>query len=73
MDTQSDFPLLSQIDDPADLRKIDIADLPQVSDELRQYLIESVAQSGGHFGSSLGTIELTVALHYVYNLSLIHI
>ena len=67
MDTQSDFPLLSQIDDPADLRKIDIADLPQVSDELRQYLIESVAQSGGHFGSSLGTIELTVALHYVYN------
>ncbi len=67
MDTQSDYPLLSQIDDPADLRKLDIEDLPAVSTELRQFLIESVAQTGGHFGASLGTIELTVALHYVYN------
>lgn len=67
MDIPSDYPLLSQIDVPADLRKLDVSDLPQVSVELRQFLIESVAQTGGHFGSSLGTIELTVALHYVYN------
>lgn len=67
MDIPSDFPLLSQIDVPADLRKLDVSDLPQISAELRQYLIESVAQTGGHFGASLGTIELTIALHYVYN------
>lgn len=67
MDIPSDYPLLSQIEDPADLRKLDITDLPQVSSELREFLIQSVARSGGHFGSSLGTIELTVALHYVYN------
>jgi len=67
MDRPSHFPLLSQIDDPADLRKLEIADLPEVSKELRQFLIESVARTGGHFGSSLGTIELTVALHYVFN------
>ncbi len=67
MDIPSDYPLLSQIDEPADLRKLDVSDLPQVSGELRQYLIESVAQTGGHFGASLGTIELTVALHYAFN------
>jgi len=67
MDTESDYPLLGQIDDPSDLRRLDASDLPQVSHELRRFLIESVAQTGGHFGSSLGTIELTVALHYVYN------
>jgi len=67
MDIPSNYPLLSQIDDPADLRKLETIDLPQVSSELRQFLIESVAQTGGHFGASLGTIELTVALHYVYN------
>lgn len=67
MDTPSEYPLLSQIDVPADLRQLDISDLPQLSHELRQFLIESVAKTGGHFGASLGTIELTVALHYVYN------
>lgn len=67
MDIASHFPLLSQIDTPKDLRKLDVGDLPEVSKELRQFLIESVARTGGHFGSSLGTIELTVALHYVFN------
>ncbi len=67
MDIASQFPLLSQIDNPADLRKLEIGELPEVSKELRQFLIESVARTGGHFGSSLGTIELTVALHYVFN------
>ena len=61
------FPLLFSVDTPADLRQIDESDLPQFCDELRQFLIESVAVTGGHLGASLGTVELTVALHYVFN------
>jgi len=67
MDTESHYPLLSQIESPEDMRRFDSDALPQISDELRRFLIHSVAQTGGHFGASLGTIELTVALHYVYN------
>ncbi|HAO48246.1 MAG TPA: 1-deoxy-D-xylulose-5-phosphate synthase, partial [Runella sp.] len=59
--------LLSQINTPDDLRKFDSADLPQVSQELRQYIIDLVSVYGGHFGASLGVVELTVALHYVFN------
>ncbi|HLF29661.1 MAG TPA: 1-deoxy-D-xylulose-5-phosphate synthase [Xanthomonadales bacterium] len=61
------YPLLSSIQSPADLRKLDEGRLPQVADELRRFLIESVACSGGHFGAGLGCIELTVALHFLYN------
>jgi 1-deoxy-D-xylulose-5-phosphate synthase len=61
------FPLLSSIHSPADLRKLDEDQLPQAADELRRFLIESVASSGGHFGAGLGCIELTVALHFLYN------
>jgi 1-deoxy-D-xylulose-5-phosphate synthase len=61
------YPLLSSIDSPADLRQVDEELLPQVADELRRYLIESVAASGGHFGAGLGCVELTVALHYLYD------
>jgi 1-deoxy-D-xylulose-5-phosphate synthase len=60
------YPLLSSIASPADLRKLDEEQLPQVADELRRYLIASVATSGGHFGAGLGCVELTVALHYLY-------
>jgi len=60
------YPILSSIDSPADLRKLDEELLPQVADELRRYLISSVATSGGHFGAGLGCVELTVALHYLY-------
>jgi 1-deoxy-D-xylulose-5-phosphate synthase len=60
------YPILSSIDSPADLRKLDEEALPQVADELRRYLIASVATSGGHFGAGLGCVELTVALHYLY-------
>ncbi len=63
----SQYPLLDQINTPADLRKLEPAQLKQCADELRAYLIESVARSGGHFGSGLGTVELSVALHYVFN------
>jgi 1-deoxy-D-xylulose-5-phosphate synthase len=59
--------LLNQIDLPADLKKLKQAQLPQVCDELRQFIVEIVSQKGGHFGASLGVVELTVALHYVYN------
>jgi 1-deoxy-D-xylulose-5-phosphate synthase len=59
--------LLSQIDAPADLKKLSVQQLPQVCDELRQYIIDIVSVHGGHFGASLGVVELTTALHYVYN------
>lgn len=59
--------LLSQIETPDDLRRLDTAQLPQVSQELRQYIIDLVSVYGGHFGASLGVVELTVALHYVFN------
>lgn len=61
------FPLLSQVDSPAQLRRLDEHQLPVLCKELRQFLIESVAKTGGHLGSSLGTVELTVALHAAYN------
>jgi len=61
-----DYPLLSKIDLPKNLRELSQNQLPQVSQELRQYLLNSVSKSSGHFASGLGTIELTVALHYVY-------
>jgi len=60
------YPRLSQIQSPEQLRKLDEQALQEVADELRRYLIESVAVSGGHFGAGLGCVELTVALHYVY-------
>jgi 1-deoxy-D-xylulose-5-phosphate synthase len=59
--------LLSKIYTPEDLRKLDPGDLAQVSSELRQYIIDVVCNNPGHFGASLGVVELTVALHYVFN------
>ncbi len=61
------YPRLSRIDSPADLRRFAEAELGDIARELRAYLIESVATSGGHFGANLGVIELTVALHYLYD------
>lgn len=59
-------PLLDSIDNPADLRTLDEKQLPQLADELRAFLLYSVGQTGGHFGAGLGVVELTIALHYVY-------
>ena len=59
--------LLKNIYNPADLRELKIEDLPVVCDELRQYIIDEVSTNPGHFGASLGVVELTVALHYIYN------
>lgn len=61
------YNLLEQINDPEDLRKIPIKQLPQVCKELRNDIIKEVSRNPGHFGSSLGTVELTVALHYVFH------
>lgn len=69
----NDYPLLSNINYPADLRQLDQASLTQASEELRRYLLNSVSNSSGHFASGLGTIELTVALHYVYNTPFDHL
>lgn len=59
--------LLKNINLPADLRKLNESQLPQVADELRQFIIDMVSVNGGHFGASLGVVELSVALHYVFN------
>jgi 1-deoxy-D-xylulose-5-phosphate synthase len=60
-------PLLETINSPADLRKVPLTQMKALADELRTYLLESVAGTGGHLSSNLGTVELTVALHYVFN------
>ncbi|MBA6289778.1 1-deoxy-D-xylulose-5-phosphate synthase [Colwellia sp. MB3u-4] len=69
----TEYPLLAKINFPADLRKLEQKQLTKVSEELRRYLLNSVSKSSGHFASGLGTIELTVALHYVYNTPFDHL
>jgi 1-deoxy-D-xylulose-5-phosphate synthase len=61
------YPLLDSVTDPSKLRLLERKLLPQLADELRQFLVESVAKTGGHLSSNLGTVELTIALHYVFN------
>jgi len=60
-------PLLDNINIPADLRKLPESDLGTLAKELREFLLHSVSQSGGHFAAGLGTVELTIALHHIYN------
>jgi len=69
----ADYPLLTQINSPKDLRNYSQDKLPRISNELRKFLLNSVSKSSGHFASGLGTIELTVALHYVYNTPFDHL
>src|SRR6202167_1420224 len=61
------YPLLESIHLPADLRKLPPSKLTELADELRQFLIQSVSTRGGHFAAGLGTVELTIALHYIFN------
>ncbi len=63
----SAYPLLETIDDPAALRQLERKQLPQLAQELREFLIESVSKTGGHLSSNLGTVELAIALHYVFD------
>ncbi|GAB2822376.1 1-deoxy-D-xylulose-5-phosphate synthase [Comamonas piscis] len=66
MSTKS-FPLLATVNDPADLRKMSRAELKTLARELREFVLESVSKTGGHLSSNLGTVELTIALHAVYD------
>ncbi|WP_341675623.1 1-deoxy-D-xylulose-5-phosphate synthase [Niveibacterium sp. SC-1] len=63
----STYPLLEGIESPADLRALERKDLPALADELRAFLLESVSKTGGHLSSNLGTVELSIALHYVFD------
>jgi len=65
--TSPAFPLLEAVNRPADLRQLDRKQLPQLAEELRAFLIDSVSKTGGHLSSNLGTVELTIALHAVFN------
>jgi 1-deoxy-D-xylulose-5-phosphate synthase len=67
MSDAPEFPLLTRINDPADLRGLSIPELKQLAEELRQFLIYSVSQTGGHLAAGLGTVELTLALHSVFD------
>jgi 1-deoxy-D-xylulose-5-phosphate synthase len=63
----ADYPTLAKANIPEELRSLPKDSLTKIADELRRYLLDSVSLSSGHFASGLGTVELTVALHYVYN------
>ncbi|MCW8127644.1 1-deoxy-D-xylulose-5-phosphate synthase [Microbulbifer halophilus] len=65
--TRPQTPLLDAIDEPAQLRALDERQLPELASQLREYLLYCVGQTGGHFGAGLGVVELTLALHYIYN------
>ncbi|WP_345550152.1 1-deoxy-D-xylulose-5-phosphate synthase [Microbulbifer aestuariivivens] len=65
--TRPQTPLLDGIDSPAQLRALDERQLPELASQLREYLLYCVGQTGGHFGAGLGVVELTIALHYIYN------
>ena len=67
MEKNNKYPLLDKIENPSDLRELPEDSLNQVADELRQFLIESVSASGGHFAAGLGSVELSIALHYLFN------
>lgn len=67
MEQQNSYELLNKIDSPSDLRKLPVTALPEVCAELRNKIIDELSRNPGHFGSNLGVIELTVALHYIYH------
>ncbi len=61
------FPILKQIDSPADLRELDENQLPELAEEIRAFLLQSLSQTGGHLASGLGAVEITIALHYLFD------
>ena len=67
------YPLLTRIEAPSDLRQLTENKLVPLAGELREFLIQTVSQMGGHFAAGLGTVELTVALHYVFAVSYTHL
>lgn len=67
MSSDTDYTLLRTIDSPADLRRLSADQLPLLADELRRYLIDTISEIGGHLAPGLGTVELTIALHYLFD------
>ena len=67
METETKYKFLDSINYPADLKKLKLSDLKKVTEELRDYMIDTISKIGGHLGASLGVAELTVALHYVFD------
>lgn len=67
MSTESEYKLLSKINSPKDLKQLDVDQLPELCNEIRRFIIDTLADNPGHFGASLGVVELTVAIHYVYD------
>lgn len=65
--TDNKFEILNTINTPEDLRKLQVNELPEVCKELRQFIIKELSKNPGHFASSMGAVEITVALHYVFN------
>jgi len=63
----NNFPILSQIETPSDVRSLDEGQLPELAEELRAFIIESLSKTGGHLASGLGSVEITIALHYLFN------
>ena len=63
----ADYEVLSAVNDPADIRRLTLPELNRLAQDIRTFIIQTVAASGGHLASSLGTVELTLALHYVFN------
>ncbi|MGH9581169.1 MAG: 1-deoxy-D-xylulose-5-phosphate synthase N-terminal domain-containing protein, partial [Terriglobales bacterium] len=61
------YTLLGRVNTPAELRRLPVAELPHLAVEMRRYLIETLGRIGGHFAANLGTVELTLALHYAYD------
>src|SRR5205085_7246066 len=59
--------LLQKINEPEDLKKLSVAELKELAEEMRQFLLDTVFQTGGHLASNLGTVELAIALHYVFD------
>ncbi len=60
------FPILAQIDSPLDLRELDESQLPELAEEIRAFLLQSLSSTGGHLASGLGSVEITIALHYLF-------
>src|SRR3989339_2202158 len=67
MSETSDYKILNKINSPADIRNLEITELKELCADIRQYMVDVISEIGGHFGGGLGTVELTVALHRVFN------
>ena len=61
------YPILDKVDLPSDLRNLDIKELESLASDIREYILDTISKTGGHLAAGLGTVELSIALHYVFN------